>query len=109
MSKINVVCYVHHSKIKHHPLVDPATLSLSLSLSLFSSGLAKVIHVAATFGMVVGSELHERAVLPKDHYIIQAFINSAVRYYLAMRIAYTGSYLESGGQGFPAPVVDSPL
>ena len=44
------------------------------------AGLAKVIHVAATFGMVVGSELHERAVLPKDHYIIQAFINSAVRY-----------------------------
>ena len=44
------------------------------------ASLAKVIHVAATFGMVVGSELHERAVLPKDHYIIQAFINSAVRY-----------------------------
>ena len=37
-----------------------------------------MIHVAATYGMVVGSELHERAVLPKDHYIIQAFINSAV-------------------------------
>ena len=43
-----------------------------------SLGLAKVVHVAATFGMVVGSELHERAVLPKDHYIIQAIINSAV-------------------------------
>lgn len=43
------------------------------------AGLAKIIHVAATFGMVVGSELHESAVLPKDHYIVQAFINSVVR------------------------------
>ena len=48
------------------------------SVSNYYLGLAKIIHVAATFGMVVGSELHERAVLPKDHYIIQAFINSAV-------------------------------
>jgi hypothetical protein len=70
------------SIISHCPLVDPLIPFFPLSLSLLPPGLAKIVHVAATFGMVVGSELHERAVLPKDHYIIQAFINSAVRCFL---------------------------
>ena len=90
-------------------IVHLSILTYLVSLSFLPSGLAKVIHVAATFGMVVGSELHERAVLPKDHYIIQAFINSAVRYCLAMCIVHTGGCLDIGGQGFPTPEVDTPI
>ena len=51
---------------------------LKCTFSLFHSVLTKILHVAATFGMVVGSELHEKAVLPKDHFIISSIIASAV-------------------------------
>ena len=51
----------------------PPSLPPSLPLAL-----TKILHVAATFAMVVGSELHERTVLPMDHFLLQAIVNAAV-------------------------------
>ena len=42
------------------------------------TGLSILINVAATYAMVIGSELHERAVLPRDHYIINSLVTAAV-------------------------------
>ena len=41
-------------------------------------GLIEVIHVAGMFALVVGSELHEKAVVPRDLPVIEAFVSAAV-------------------------------
>lgn len=48
------------------------------SPSFSSAALTDLVHVCATFAMVVGSELHDQAVLPRDHFIIKAMLQSAV-------------------------------
>ncbi len=40
--------------------------------------MTKVLHIAATFAMVVGSELHEQAALPKDHFLLTSITEAAV-------------------------------
>ena len=51
---------------------------IRISPSTIHTGLTKILHVAATFGLVVGSELHEKAAVPKDHVILTSFANAAV-------------------------------
>ncbi len=46
-----------------------------------SPELVKVLHMAAMFAMVVGSELHEQAVLPKDHFLLTSITDAAVSPY----------------------------
>ena len=49
-----------------------------IELFVPSLDLTKILHVAATVAMVMGSELHEKAVLPKDHFILDSITNAAV-------------------------------
>lgn len=45
---------------------------------LDKKGLIEVIHVAGMFALVVGSELHEKAVVPRDLPVIEAFVSAAM-------------------------------
>ena len=58
--------------------MDEEEEEVEYSLSFPSAALTDLIHVCATFAMVVGSELHDQAVLPQDHFIIKAMLQSAV-------------------------------
>ncbi|XP_011410302.1 PREDICTED: restriction of telomere capping protein 5-like [Amphimedon queenslandica] len=45
---------------------------------LDQKSLAEVIHTAAMFALVVGSDLHERAKVPRDHPIISSLVSASM-------------------------------
>lgn len=49
-------------------------------------GLKEVIRIACVMALVVGSELHEKANVPRDSPIIESLASSAVSYTIDIRV-----------------------
>ena len=57
----------------------PRRLTPFVAHTCIHTGVMKILHAAASMALVVGSELHQRAAVPSDHFLLQSIANAIVR------------------------------